>query len=50
MKRLGRELGLLVFLLLFALVLGLFTPGFFAAGNLKNLALDNLPLWLRRRA
>ncbi len=42
----ARELGLLAVLLLFAAVLALLAPGFFAPGNLKNLALDNLPLLL----
>jgi rhamnose transport system permease protein len=40
----ARELGLLAVLLLFALVLAVEAPAFFAAGNLRNLALDNLPL------
>lgn len=42
----ARALGLLALLLVFAGVLALYAPGFFAAGNLKNLALDNLPLLL----
>ena len=46
MRHFGRELGLALALLLFALVLGLSAPGFFALGNLKNLALDNQPLLL----
>jgi rhamnose transport system permease protein len=45
-ERLPRELGLVVVLLAFTAVLGLAAPGFFAAGNLKNLVLDNLPLLL----
>lgn len=45
-KRLARELGLLAVLALFAAVLALLAPGFFAPGNLRNLALDNLPLLL----
>ena len=43
---LARELGLLAVLLVAALVLAWLAPGFFAPGNLKNLALDNLPLLL----
>ena len=43
---LARELGLLAVLLVAALVLAWLAPAFFAPGNLKNLALDNLPLLL----
>jgi rhamnose transport system permease protein len=42
----GRELGLLAALGLFALVLAVLAPGFFTPGNLRSLALDNLPLVL----
>jgi rhamnose transport system permease protein len=45
-RRHGRELALAALLLAFALALGLAAPGFFAPGNLRNLALDNLPLLL----
>jgi len=45
-RHLQRELGLLAALLLFALLLALVAPGFFAPGNLRSLALDNLPLLL----
>lgn len=41
-----RVLGLLAVLLASAAVLALFAPGFFAPGNLRNLVLDNLPLFL----
>lgn len=40
----ARELGLVAVLAGLALVLALEAPGFFAPGNLRNLALDNLPL------
>jgi len=45
-KHLARELGLLAVLALVAALLAFVAPGFFAPGNLKNLALDNLPLLL----
>ena len=45
-KHLARELGLLLVLVLVAALLALLAPGFFAPGNLRNLALDNLPLLL----
>ena len=44
MRSHAREFGLFAALVAFALVLGLLAPGFFTPGNLKNLALDNLPL------
>ena len=44
--RLGRELGLLALLACSAAVLGWAAPGFFTPGNLRNLAVDNLPLLL----
>ncbi len=46
MKRLGRELVLLLVLFGGAGALALSEPAFFAPGNLKNLAVDNLPLLL----
>ena len=46
MRHLGRELGLGLALLALAGLLALLAPGFFAPGNLRNLALDNLPLVL----
>lgn len=46
MRHHGRELGLLVALVLFAGLLALLAPGFFAPGNLRSLVLDNLPLLL----
>jgi rhamnose transport system permease protein len=45
-RHLARELALLAVLALVAAVLALAAPGFFAPGNLRNLALDNLPLLL----
>ena len=45
-KHLSRELGLLAVLALVGAALALVAPGFFAPGNLRNLALDNLPLLL----
>jgi rhamnose transport system permease protein len=45
-RRLSRELGLAAVLVLVALVLALVAPAFFTPGNLRNLALDNLPLLL----
>lgn len=46
MRHLGRELGLLALLAAFAGLLALLAPSFFAPGNLRNLALDNLALLL----
>lgn len=46
MKQRARELGLLAALAVFAGLLAVLAPGFFAPGNLRNLALDNLPLLL----
>ena len=46
MKHRARELGLLAVLCFLAIALALLAPGFFAPGNLSNLALDNLPLLL----
>jgi rhamnose transport system permease protein len=45
-RHLSRELGLAVVLALVGVALALVAPGFFAPGNLRNLALDNLPLLL----
>lgn len=45
-RRFARELGLALALLVLALLLAALAPHFFAAGNLLDLVLDNLPLAL----